>query len=72
MNSGKKWQTRLSIVVAGFALGYLARYIAPPVPENIVPSREFKEPIAEEKSISDLPILPVEDDFDFSVPVEIP
>ena len=58
-------------MVAGFALGYLARYISPPVQENIIPSREFTETLAKEESISELPILPV-GDFDFLGPDELP
>jgi len=58
-------------VVAGFALGYLARYIYPPVQENIIPPREFIETLAKETSISDLPILPIDDD-QFPVPTELP
>ena len=72
MNSGKKWASRAAIVVAGFALGYLARFVYPPVEENTIPSREFIETLAKEESISDLPILPVDDDFEFPVPLEIP
>ncbi|WP_148618665.1 hypothetical protein [Mariniblastus fucicola] len=72
MKSGKKWQSRASIVLAGFALGYLARYIMPPEVESTLPTREFNEPLAAETSIGDLPILPVEDDFEFPVPYEIP
>lgn len=71
MKSRKKWQSRTAIVLAGFALGYLARYISPPVVENIVPSREFTETLAKEQSISELPILPT-DDFEFSVPNQSP
>ena len=58
-------------MLAGFALGYLARFAYPPQQENLIPGREFKEAISEEDSISDLPILPVEDDPDFWIPTEI-
>ena len=71
MKSGKKWTSRAAIVVAVFALGYLARFVYPPVQENTIPSRQFTETLAKEVSISDLPILPVEDgvlDLDLQIP----
>ena len=72
MKSGKKWHTRLTIILAGVALGYLARFIWPPEPENVPLSREFKQPLSEEVSISELPILPVDEDFELPFPYEIP
>ena len=72
MNSGKKWQSRLFIVLAGFALGYLARFVYPPEKENLIPTREFSDMLTDEESISDLPILPVDDNLDFPIPTEIP
>jgi hypothetical protein len=72
MKSGKKWQSRFSIILAGVALGCLARSVFPPVEENVLPSREFDEPLAIE-SISDLPILPVDDNaFEIPFRFEIP
>jgi len=71
MKSGKKWHSRLTIILAGVALGYIARFVWPPEPENVPLSREFKQPLSRE-SISDLPILPVEDDFELPFPYEIP
>ena len=72
MKSGKKWTSRAAIVAAGFALGYLVRFVYPPAQENIIPSREFTETLAKEESIGDLPILPVDDDFQFPMPLETP
>jgi len=71
MKSGKKWHSRLTIILAGVALGYIARFVWPPEPENVPMPREFKQPLSRE-SISDLPILPVEDDFELPFPYEIP
>jgi hypothetical protein len=69
MNSGKKkWRSRISIVAAGVALGYAARFaLGVPEPESQMPTREFEEPLME-SSISDLPILPVEDEFELLLP----
>ena len=71
MNSGKKWRSRFVIVIAGFALGSLARFIWPPETENPLPTRKFNEPLVE-NSIRDLPIIEVDGAADFPVPIEIP
>ena len=60
MNSGKKWQSRIFIVLAGVILGYLARFIWPPEIQRTLPTREFKEPLVE-IPFSELPILPTDD-----------
>ena len=70
MKSGKKWQSRIFIVLAGVALGYLARYTFPPKIENPLPTREFLEPLVE-VPISELPILPVDKDADFPMPGDL-
>lgn len=67
MKSRKKWRSRFTIILAGVALGFLARSIWPPEVENLSPLREFNEPLSA-NSIRELPILSVEDDFDFPFP----
>lgn len=69
MKAGRKWQSRVSIVLAGVVMGYAARMIWPPTLENTAPLREFKEPLVSQ-SIQELPILPVEDDFELPLPDE--
>lgn len=71
MKAGRKWQSRVSIVLAGVVMGYAARMIWPPKVENTAPLREFTEPLGGE-SIEDLPILPVEDGFELPLPYEFP
>ena len=71
MKAGRKWQSRVSIVLAGVAMGYAARMIWPPTVENTPPLREFTEPL-DEISIQELPILPVEDGFELPLPYEFP
>ena len=71
MKSGKKWQSRFSIILAGVALGFMARSIFPPEPDSVPPLREFTEPLSS-NSIRDLPILSVEDDFELPFPFEFP
>ena len=78
MKAGRKWQSRISIVVAGVTLGYLARLIWPPPVEDVAPLREFTTPLTEVtepisvESIGELPILPVKDDFELPLPYEFP
>jgi hypothetical protein len=69
MKSGKKWQSRIFIVLAGVALGYLARFVWPPVVRNTLPTREFSEPL-EDVPIRELPILPVDEDSEFPFPLD--
>lgn len=69
MKAERKWQSRLSIILAGVTLGFVARLIWPPPIENSAPPREFLEPLTAE-SIRDLPILPVEDDYELPFPYE--
>lgn len=72
MKSGKKWHSRLTIIFAGVALGYVARSIWPPEPEIAPLSRKFDQPLTlTEESISELPIIPVDDGV-LSYPFEIP
>jgi hypothetical protein len=72
MKSGKKWRSRIFIVFTGVVLGYAARFIlgAPEV-ENSLPKRKFDEPLRK-TSISDLPILPIDEDFSFPIPINTP
>ena len=78
MKAGRKWQSRISIVFAGVALGYLARLIWPPPVENEPPLREFTDQLTEVNApisadlIGELPILPVEDNFELPLPYEFP
>lgn len=45
----------------------------PPTEENTRLSREFDRPLTlTSESISELPIIPVEDDFELPYPFEIP
>lgn len=52
----KLWQSRFAIVATGIVLGFLARYvIGPPVVDNPLPTREFKEPLPDDVPL-DLPL----------------
>lgn len=57
-------------MLAGVALGYLARFVWPPEVQNDLPTRAFNEPLAENPSIRELPILPIDEDSEFSIPLE--
>jgi len=69
MKAERKWQSRFSIILAGVVLGYGARLIWPPPQESAPPPREFLEPLTAE-SIRDLPILPVDDNFELPFPYD--